>query len=124
MPMNRVLLAASVALVGFTLTANAQRRFAGTYDLGSGYESGPGKGTFSYGVATVSRDGTAAYTLYSPANSPDEQNNSGSGKIDNKGIFSFNNNVSGAVKLVSTTIDAIGDFTDPFGSGFFGLTKK
>jgi hypothetical protein len=122
--MIRVLIAVSITLGIFTLTANAQRRFAGTYDLGSGYESGPGKGTFSYGVATVARDGTAAYTLYSPANSPEEQNNSGSGKINNKGVFSFNNDVSGVVRLVSTTIDAIGDFTDSFGSGFFGLTKK
>lgn len=115
-------LAATCLLALLCVPASAQLRFAGTYDLGSGYETGEtSAGLFSYGVATAARDGTVAYTVYCPRTG---DRGAGSGTISKNGTFSLNNGVSGTVKLVSRTIDAIGDFVDPFGSGFFAMSKK
>ena len=112
-------------LFGFILTlaatASAQSQFKGTYDLFSGYESGPGLGTFGKGIATVDRDGQVAYTVYYESS---DDSGSGSGAINSRGIFVLNNGVSGRIRLLSKVIDAIGEFEDDFGSGFFGLTKK
>jgi len=115
---------APLALALLLLTggvAQAQSRFAGNYDLASGYESGPGLGTFGMGTATASRSGAVAYTVYYPRS---EDTGAGSGTISKNGTFTLNNGVTGSVKLVSKVIDAIGEFTDPFGSGFFGLIKR
>jgi len=106
---------------GMLSITSAQSQLRGNYDLVSGYESGPGLGTFGYGTATVSRDGQAAYTVYYPLS---DDSGAGSGQINSKGVFVLNNGVSGRVRLLSKVIDAIGDFSDDFGSGFFGLTKK
>jgi hypothetical protein len=117
------ILAVTAAGVLFALlsSASAQSQLRGNYDLVSGYDSGPGLGTFGYGTATVSRDGRAAYTVYYPLS---DDSGAGSGQVNTKGVFVLNNGVSGRVRLLSKVIDAIGEFSDDFGSGFFGLTKK
>jgi hypothetical protein len=120
----KIILVPVTLLLFLCAAASAQSRFAGNYELGTGYKShylASEVGTFGFGTATASRDGVVAYTVYYPGS-----NNyaAGTGTIDKKGVFSMNNGVTGTVRLVSKVIDAIGDFSDPYGSGFFGLSKR
>jgi hypothetical protein len=116
----KVLLIAVLLTAGFSISAQAQSRFAGRYDLLSGYTTGSNRGLFGYGIATASRWGAVSYTAYYPRL---QGSGSGTGRINSKGAFRLNNGTTGSAQMYGNRV-AVGTFRDAYGGGFFGLRKK
>jgi hypothetical protein len=115
-----VFLIAVLLVAGLSTSAQAQRAFAGKYDLLSGYTRGELSGLFAYGIATVARNGNISYTSYYPYY---DETYRGRGRMTKNGVFSFTNGVSGSARLVSKRV-AVGNYRDPWGRGFFAVRKK
>jgi len=103
-----------------TGAALAQSKFAGKYDLLSGYTDGYYAGLFGYGIASVSRKGVASYSSYYPYVGV---SGSGTGTINSKGIFRLNNGTSGTAAILSRRV-GVGKFNDSMGNGLFALKKR
>jgi hypothetical protein len=119
--MNIKLLSIAVlALVGVSVSAHAQSKYAGRYDLLSGYSVGWPSGLFGYGIATFSRKGVVGYSAYFPYLGGTGR---GSGRINSKGVFSLNNGTTGSARMLGNRV-AVGNFRDSDGRGFFALRKR
>lgn len=116
----KLLLIVSLLVVGFSVSAHAQRQFAGKYDLLAGVTTGDAAGLFSYGAATVGTNGRAAYTVYWPFLGT---SGSGSGLINRRGVFAFNDGTSGSAQFYGNRV-AVGTYRQSYGSGFFALRKR
>lgn len=116
----KLLLIAVLLVVGFSVSAQAQRAFAGRYDLLSGYSSGWPAGLFGYGVASVARSGVASYSAYYRYLNVTGR---GTGRINSRGVFSLNNGTRGSAAILGRRV-AVGNFSDSEGRGFFALRKK
>lgn len=116
----KILSIAALAFIGVSVSAHAQRQFAGSYDLLSGYTTGSYNGLFGYGRATASRAGAVSYTAYYPQLGG---SGSGTGRINSRGAFSLNNRTRGSAQMYGNRV-AIGTFRDAYGSGYFGLRKR
>jgi hypothetical protein len=116
----KFLSAATVILVTLSASAHAQKKFAGRYDLISGYSSGWPSGLFGYGVATAARNGRVSYSAYYPFLN---ETGSGTGRMNSKGIFALNNGVTGSARLLGNRV-AVGNFRDNEGRGFFAIRKR
>jgi hypothetical protein len=116
----KILSIAVLAFIGISVSANAQSKFAGSYDLIAGYSRGWPAGLFGYGVATAARNGNVSYSAYYPYLNITGK---GTGKINSKGRFSLNNGTTGSASILSNRV-AVGNFRDSEGRGFFALRKK
>jgi hypothetical protein len=116
----KILSIAALAFIGVSVSAHAQSKFAGRYDLLSGYSTGQAAGLFGYGIATIARNGNASYSAYFPFLG---STGYGSGRINSRGVFSLNNGTSGSATLMGNRV-AVGNFWDGLGTGYFGLRKK
>lgn len=116
----KLLLIAVLLVVGFSVSAQAQRAFAGRYDLLSGYSSGWPAGLFGYGVASVTRSGVASYSSYYAYF---DVTGRGTGRVNSRGVFSLNNGTSGSAAILGRRV-AVGNFRDSEGRGFFAVRKR
>lgn len=116
----KLLLIAVLLVAGFSVSAQAQRQFAGRYDLLSGYTRGELAGLFAYGVATANRNGRVSYSAYYPYY---DETFRGTGTINNQAVFRFTNGVSGNARILSRRV-AVGNYRDEWGRGFFALRKR
>ena len=116
----KLFLIAVLLTAGFSISAQAQSQFAGSYDLFSGYTTGSYVGLFGHGTATASRAGAISYTAYYPRL---RESGNGTGKINSSGVFSLNNSTRGSAQMYGNRV-AVGTFRDAYGTGFFGLRKK
>ena len=115
----KFLLIAIVLTAGFSASAQAQRQFAGRYDIIGGASTGADAGLFSYGTAVVSRNGHVAITAYAPYYGAGTKS---TGFLSSRGIFSLRE-VTGSAPLVGGRV-AVGNYRSNSGNGFFGLRKK
>jgi len=116
----KILLIAVLAFIGVSVSAHAQSKFAGRYDLISGYSSGWPAGLFGYGVASAARNGRVSYSAYYPYLNV---TGNGTGKINSRGVFSLNNGTTGSGRILGNRV-AVGNFSDSEGRGFFALRKR
>lgn len=109
-----------LAFIGISVSVHAQSQYAGRYDLLAGVSTGQAAGLFSYGTATVARNGRASYTVYWPYLGTSGR---GSGLINRNGVFSFNDGTSGTAQIFSNRV-AVGTYRQSYGTGFFAMRKR
>ena len=110
------------ALVSMISVSKANvAKYAGRYDTVAVYTYGSQRGAAGYGVATASRTGAVSRTLYWPHV---RRNFSGTGRIDARGYFRFNDRLEGRLKICDYR-SGFGKFRDnTTGGGFFGVWKR
>lgn len=110
---------AALLLLGITVEANVAK-YAGRYQTVAVYTYGTQAGKAGYGVATASRTGDVIRTLYWPHV---RRNFSGTGRIDARGWFKFNDRLEGRLKIFNYRT-GFGRFRDnTTGGGFFGVWR-
>jgi len=119
--MKILALTIGVLLSASTFAEAQVAKYAGRYDVISVYTYGSQKGAAGYGIATASRTGRVSRTLYWPHA---RRNFSGTGRINSRGWFSFNDRLQGRVRLYNYSV-GFGSFRDnTTGGGFWGAKKR
>jgi hypothetical protein len=116
----KIPLIAVLAFIGVSVSAHAQSKFAGRYDLIAGYSSGSPAGLFGYGVSSAARNGRVSSTLYFPYHRTTWK---GTGRVSRDGVFSYTDGVRGSAKIIGNRV-GVGNFRNSEGRGFFAFRRK